>query len=381
MLKALFSFAKSIPDYRRTDRGHVIYKLSDLVLLCIIARLAKSANTRAEIIEFADHNLSAFNRLGLLRKRLPSEATLCRMEQNIDDNQLSYYASLFAEKFSIEQDDNKLKIIAIDGQFARGTTQANGRNPDIISAYSADQKMTLKTEVCDEKSNEITAAPKLLEGLNIENCVITADAMLCQKSFVDAVRNRDGNFVVQVKANQKGLRWSLEDKIKKINPLDKYSTPYELSHGRIMQRTCQTFDGAKLIDDPEKWGHDLTIICVKVVNIEKSTGKTSEDNRIYISNLQLSAKDFNDVIRKHWAIESMHWSLDTTMRHDATKRKKVRAAHNTDTMMRLCLSIMSIWRSQRKKKSDRKIGYTDILRRTMGRFTAVMNLLQMKMIK
>lgn len=84
------------------------------------------------------------------------------------------------------------------------------------------------------------------------------------------------------------------------------------------------------------------------------------------------------LIRSHWGIESMHWSLDATMRHDATKRKKIRAIHNTDTMMRLGLSMISIWTSLRKKKRDRKLGYRGVLNRLKNNFTAIKDFLLLK---
>ena len=146
----------------------------------------------------------------MLKNGVPSEPTLCRVDNALDEDGLAERMSEFINKqLGIT---NTLQIVAIDGKCTRGTVQENGRCPDVVSAYSVKEKVTLHTEMCDEKSNEITATNKLLDKIDIRNKIVTADAMSCQKSIVDKITEKGGYFLIEVKANQKSLRWGLEDR-------------------------------------------------------------------------------------------------------------------------------------------------------------------------
>jgi len=124
-------------------------------------------------------------------------------------------------------------IICIDGKAMRGTLYENGRNPDIVSAYSLGSGFTLATDVCKEKSNEIKSVPRLLDKLDVSGCVVTADAMSFQKAIIDKIRDKGADFVIELKANQRSLRYGLEDSIKTTTPTDVYKEGPYLEHGRI----------------------------------------------------------------------------------------------------------------------------------------------------
>ena len=96
-------------------------------------------------------------------------------------------------------------ILCIDGKAMRGTVLENGRNPDIVSAYSLEGGFTLATDMCEEKSNEITSVPKLLDKVDVSGCIVTADAMSFQKAIIDKIREKGGDFLIELKANQEGL--------------------------------------------------------------------------------------------------------------------------------------------------------------------------------
>lgn len=129
----------------------------------------------------------------------------------------------------------------------RGTLYENGRNPDIVSAYSLQSGFTLATDVCKEKSNEIKAVPKLLDKVDISGCIVTVDAMSFQKAIIDKIREKVGDFVIEFKANQISLRYGLEDNIKTTAPTDTYMEGPYLEHGRIESRTCRISVGRNLL--------------------------------------------------------------------------------------------------------------------------------------
>ena len=219
----LRKFVSSVPEYRRTSRGNFKHKLEDILMLVLLGRLSKCI-TRAEILQFGKHHLKRLQAKGLFPYGLPSEATLCRVFQSIDDEKMADRMSAFADFFRKEISTSATDIICIDGKAMRGTLYENGRNPDIVSAYSLRSGFTLATDVCTEKSNEIKSVPRLLDKLDVSGCVVTVDAMSFQKVIIDRIRDKGSDFVIELKANQRSLRY---DFLKKHYPDGEYHAVYE----------------------------------------------------------------------------------------------------------------------------------------------------------
>lgn len=149
----LMEFAASVPDFRRTDKGNIRHRLEDIIILMLFARASKCVR-RAEIIEFGRHHLNKLRKIGILKNGVPSEPTLCRIENGIDEEAMADRMREFAEKYHSELLDECGigEIICIDGKAECGTVQENGRNPDIVCAYSFDTGIVLATEACQEKA-------------------------------------------------------------------------------------------------------------------------------------------------------------------------------------------------------------------------------------
>ncbi len=356
MLKAI----NSIPDFRRNNKGNFKHRLCDIILLLIIARLA-GCRCRREVIAFASRKHTQLKNLGILTNGIPSEPTLCRVENGVDPSEMVRILQSIAEEASALRELGVLEQVAIDGKCMRGTTLPNGRCPDIVSAYSVESGTTLSTIPCEEKSNEITAVPKLLDRLDLENKIVTADAMSCQKNIIDLISEKGGKFLIEVKSNQKSLLWGLMDRLPKARILDCFKEEPTLRHGRIESRTCTTYDGLDVVADQDKWGDSLTVIVIDTTTIIKKTGEETHEKRVYITDLRASAEICNAISRRHWMIESMHWSLDKTMGQDDTKRKYLNGARTLDIIQRACLNIMAAWRSKRRKKSDKLKGNARIM--------------------
>ncbi len=280
-------FAASVPDFRMTDKGNIRHRLEDIVMLMILARASKCVG-RAEIIEFGKHNLNKLRKIGMLRNGVPSEPTLCRIENDINDMEMADRMRLFAQRYHRELlDESGIgEIVCIDGKAERGTVQENGRNPDIVSAYSFNTGITPATEACREKSNEITAVPLLLDKIDISGKVVTADAMSMQKDIIDRIRSKGGDFLIEHRANQRSLRYGVEDSIKAVTPVYSYTVGPELGHGRIETRIYRVYDGLEIIADKEKWGGNMTIIEYESDTVRKSTGARTSEKQLYVSSPQ-----------------------------------------------------------------------------------------------
>lgn len=377
ILSRLIKFAISVPEFRRTS-GNYRHKLRDILILEIMARLSKCVR-RAEIIRFGKQYHKRFLSMGLFQKGIPSEATFFRVSNSVDEETMAASMAEFTSGFRREAAEKQgQEIICIDGKATRGTTGPNGRNPDIVSAYSYTTGLTLATEMCDLKSNEITAGPRLLDKVDIRGCIITADAMFFQKQIIDKIREKGADFVIELKANQRSLRYGLEDKLKTAKPDDVYIGEPDLSHGRITTRRCRVFNGEDLIEDKAKWGGRLTVveICTEIIN--KRSGVRTAETRIYVSSLSCDVRLLNEITRLHWSIECEHWSLDCNLHQDAIKRKTPRAARNLDTLQRIVLNILSAWRNRRKKLADKRMGTAQLLRHIAASFTNLLRFLKQK---
>lgn len=378
-MERLIDFASSVPDFRRPDKGNIRHRLADIIILMILGR-ASGYVGRADIIEFGRHNINRFRKMRMFRNGIPSEATLCRVENGINDLVLANRMQEFVEVFHAEllKPDGEREIICIDGKSERGTVMENGRNPDIVSAYSFQTGIILATEACQEKSNEIKAVPRLIDKIDVSGKIVTADAMSMQKEIIDRIRENGGDFLIELKANQRSLRYGVEDRLKDRSAVYSYTEGPELGHGRIETRTYRIYDGLEIIADKHKWGGNMTIIEYEADTVKKSTGAHTSEKRLYATSLPTETPFMGSVIRNHWSIESMHWGLDSNLLQDRIKRKSSRSARNLDTIQRIVYSVFSIWKGLRKKRSDKRKGMAELMRHVAMSFTKLLRFLNQK---
>ena len=345
----------SVCDYRKTHKKNFRHPLPDMLILNVLARLC-GCSTRKEIINFGEHHLQLLqSHYGILPRGVPSEATLCRMEKGIDDEAFARLYAGFALLLAGEIDppaDGRPVIKAIDGKFMRGTTLANGRWLDIVSVFDVLRGMATDTEACQEKSNEIKATPRLLERAVFEpGTIVTADAMNCQREIISLIRQKGAHYFIALKANQRTLRYSVEDALPGMTPNDEYHPGAEAGHGRIHERHCRVFYDVGRIGGMDKFRDVCAVVEVKTHTIHKATGRESSQTRYYITSQRGSARLQDYISRKHWGIENnQHWELDTLQRQDATRRKYPKAARNLDTIQKIVHAIIAY--TSRKKLPD-----------------------------
>ncbi len=378
LMEELLEFAASVPDRRRAGKGNYRHALADIIALEVLARLSKWVS-RADIIAFGENNLRKFMSMGLLLNGVPSEPTLSRVSAGVDNEAMARQHERMCAVFRCEAGAGGGEAVCIDGKAMRGTVNADGRNPDILSAYSTRSGMAFATEMCSEKSNELTAAPRLLGRLDLNGCVVTADAMFCNKDIIDRIRDGGGNFVIELKANQKTLRYGLEDELESAVPADVFTEKTDLVHGRIEDRACRVFDGRGLLRGNPRWDSSLTVVEVLAHTQRKADGKQASDRRLYLSSPGCRAKAHAAYTRGHWGVESMHWTLDCCMKQDKIRRKRSCAARNLDTLQKAVLALINAWKTRRRKKADKMLGTTELMRRMSASFTALKRSLSQKM--
>jgi predicted transposase YbfD/YdcC len=199
----------------------------------------------------------------------------------------------------------------------------------------------------DDKSNEITAIPALLNVLMVKGCIITIDAMGCQKDIAEKIISKEADYVLALKANQEFL---LDDVQEAFNQDKATSSALELDmgHGRIEKRTCHVISDTSWICKQQDWKGLQSLIKIESQRYHKSNGQTEQQIRYYISSLPADAATLNEAIRQHWAIENqLHWTLDVAFGEDKSQKRAGYAAQNFSLINKVALNLL---KNEKSKK-------------------------------
>ena len=243
------------------------------------------------------------------------------------------------------------EVVAIDGKTVRRShdKRAGKQAIHLVSAWAAANTLTLGQVKTDQKSNEITAIPRLLELLELNGCIFTIDAMGCQKEIAQGILDRGADYLLAVKENQGRLYQDVRDLFDGAEELGWDGVPYDYAttlnkglglnkgHGRIERRECRA------ISDPSCLGYLSTggdwpglRSVVQVLGRRDTDKGITVQPRYYISSLDVSAGRLLEVVRAHWSIEnSLHWSLDVTFREDQSRVRKDHSPQNMATLRQI----------------------------------------------
>ena len=243
------------------------------------------------------------------------------------------------------------EIIAIDGKMLRRSHDRYlGRNAiHMVSAWASEQRLVLAQVQVDEKSNEITAIPELLRLLDVSDCIVTIDAMGCQRAIAEEIVAKGGDYVLALKANQNQLYERAQTLVAHSQTPDgprqvsqEQHVMYDKGHGRSEQRICTGLDISNwlfYLDPKGEWSHLRTL--VQVERRCQQNGTVTVDTRLYISSLPCDSSLLQHAVRLHWGIENrVHWVLDVAFREDDCRIRKGHGAHNFSILRRLALNLL-----------------------------------------
>jgi predicted transposase YbfD/YdcC len=235
-------------------------------------------------------------------------------------------------------------IVPIDGKTVRRSGTASQKAMHLVSAWSKANGIVLGQISTEEKSNEITAIPKLIESLALEGCIVTIDAMGCQTEIAQAIVDKGAHYLLSVKDNQKGLHDELKSHFDApvIGPALRTAESTDKGHGRIEVRRISVSDDVEALVEAERWPALSSVIRVDSERIVKE--KTSYETRYFISSLpKPSAEEALNIVRSHWEIENkLHWCLDVTMNEDGACLRDRQLAENGSTIRRMAMNALRI---------------------------------------
>ena len=209
----------------------------------------------------------------------------------------------------------------------------------------------------DEKSNEITAIPRLLEMIDVKGRIITTDAMGCQRDVAKRIVDKKGDYVFCLKGNQESLHDEVKyffDECRAASYEDvehRYFESVEKDHGRIETRCCWVVeeDAIRWLEREDQWPGLRSIAAIE--SERKIRGKTTTQTRYFISSLTGKAHKLAEAAREHWAIEnSLHYVLDVTFNEDKSRIRKDNAPENLVVLRRIALNMVK--KEQTRKKSS-----------------------------
>jgi predicted transposase YbfD/YdcC len=329
----------------RVDRTK-LHNLMDVVFIAVCALLS-GANDFVGMERFGKAKKEWLKKYLELPHGIPSHDTFGRVIRAIEPQQFVNCFCSWVANFA----DTKLgRLINIDGKTARASLdRAADQNPlHVVSAWAQDKRLLLGQMAVDDKSNEITAIPKLLEILELEGAVVTIDAMGCQTDIVAKIREKKGDYILAVKGNQEHLE---EDIIAAFAKLEEpcaggqqtqapdVCDTHNKGHGREEHRRCEALPVPPTLRNADNW-KDLKSIC-RVTRTYTERGQEKSEVRHFISSLPAKAKKLTRGVRGHWGIENgLHWVLDMAFAEDRSRAHKGHAQENLALLRRWVLSVL-----------------------------------------
>jgi predicted transposase YbfD/YdcC len=336
------SYFKSISE-PRIDRCKL--HLFDDILFLTIAAVICGADNFVEIEAFGNKKKDWLLTFLKLENGIPSHDTIGKLFARINPKE---FELCFIEWMRSAVKLTMGQVIAIDGKTLRGSSSpTNGKKAiHMVSAFATANGVVLGQLACEEKSNEITAIPALLQLIVVKGCIVTIDAMGCQTNIAKTIIEEEADYILAVKDNQKKLHKEIQDTFF-LYKCESFET-LEKDHGRIETRNCSIIKNLKGISAVENWSGLKSII--KIESKQEINNVISEETRYYISSLDISAEKMNACIRAHWCVETkLHWILDVSFKEDDNRTRTDNSAENLSIVRRVALNLL-------KTESTMKIG-------------------------
>jgi predicted transposase YbfD/YdcC len=365
-MKRKISIVEHFGELRDPRREHKkLHPLTDVLIIALCAVIC-GADSWRQVEAFGIAKRRWLSRFLQLPNDIPSHDTFRRVFILLNPR---HFEECFVAWMNAACTSSGLIPIHVDGKAFRRSRHKtdDGWCPALhsVSAWTGANHLTLGQVLVDGKSNEITAIPELLKVLDLKGCIVTIDAMGCQKDIAQQIVDDGGDYVLALKENQPTLYKEVEaafevaiDNNFKGSKQDTYTTE-EKGHGRDETRTYLAIHNPKNLPSKDEWANLRALV---MVIRETLTGKKySCETHYYISSAHLRGQQWASVIRGHWSIENnLHWVLDVAFLEDKDRTKDRNAARNLALVRRIALSLLKRASTQESIICERKFaGWSD----------------------
>lgn len=343
-MNELLDWMDYIEDVRQEKK--VRHKLKDIIVIVLFATLA-NVDDWLEMEFFAHYHQDYLRKYIELKNGIPSHDTLCRVFGMISPDVIQQLYQKWQELLNREEGEAIKRIICIDGKTMRANKRKDSRPNHIVSAWSREDGFCLGQKAVEEKSNEITAIPQVLEKIQIKGQVVTIDAMGTQTAIAEKIRSKRADYVLALKRNQGNLcedvsLYLMDEEVKrKIREKGNYKRTVEKARSQIEIREYYQTEETGWLSQKKEW-KGLKSIGMEEKTIRAEGKEEKKEYRYYISSLKTDVELFSRAVRGHWSVESMHWHLDVTFREDANTTLDKQASQNLNIIRKWSLSILKM---------------------------------------
>ena len=358
---SLVEHLSEVPDPRIDRRKE--HELIDLLVIAICTLLC-AGETFNDMEDFGKAKYEWFKTFLNLRNGIPSHDTFNRVFALLDPKE---FLDCFLRWTQSLRQAVAQEIVALDGKALRRALNKDQSIKYVVSAWAESNGLVLGQLKVADKSNEITAVPQLLRVLELSGCIVTIDAMGCQKNIAKEIKEADADYVLALKGNQETVHEEVKTFLDAT--LEERQTPravgaklskaaanlaslqtVEKDHGRVETRRYYQSDQLDWFADRCKWEGLQSVGMVE--SVREVEGKTTVERRYYLSSLSLGIETFARAVRSHWGVENkVHWIMDVCFREDQSRARTGHAAENLASLRRLALNLLK--REQTKKRGIR----------------------------
>lgn len=326
--------------------------MSDIIAIVFFASIG-NADDFVEIEVFAKEHEDFLRTHLELPGGIPSHDTIQRVFSMVSPEFLSKFQTLWNEMVNSNEGEKIRKILALDGKTQRGNGNKTQKANHIVSAVD-ENGFCLGQKRVDEKTNEITAIPELMDELNIKGHIITTDAMGTQTEIVKKIRKKQADYVLALKGNQGLLHEDVKLYFEDADALARcaYTKTTQKARGCVERREYWQTSEIEWLPQRKEWSDLRTIAMTR--NVIRKNEKETTETRYFISSLALDINEIARAIRGHWMVESYHWHLDVTFREDDNHTLEKQAAYNLNIIRKLALNILKIFEVGTKPLSLKK---------------------------
>ena len=329
-----------VGDPRRTRYGNVKHTLETLIIIGVCTIMC-GGEDYVDMETFGVERLEWFQKIIPDLTIIPDSDTFRRTFERLNPSELSNCLYKWLDAHTKKEK----RQINIDGKTICGSRGNSKRAVHVVSAWANDMNLTLGEIAVDEKSNEITAVPELLDMIDVDGCIVTADAMSCQRKIVEKVAEKKADYVIALKANQENLYDDVKLYFEDFKQECKVAKTFDGEHGRREWRSYYLETDIDWLYGKENWKSLAAIGMVH--NKVEEKGVERHETRYYITSL-VDVEQFALSVRGHWSIENrLHWMLDVALREDAAKAKKDNSPLNMNVLRKVSLHLLQSYSAGR----------------------------------